>query len=146
MTRTKKIAKARGRSVTEWIGSTPDAVAPDRVRLRIFDRHNGICHITGKKIMPGDEWDADHIKRLEDGGENRERNLAPALRWAHRIKTGEETSQGKADDRKRKKHIGIIRRAKPILGSPMPTTERAAKRKANPKTPLPPRALYEDMR
>jgi 5-methylcytosine-specific restriction endonuclease McrA len=102
-----KIAKAVGRSVTEWIGRTPDSRPPKTVRLRIFDRDNGVCYLTGVKIKPGDDWDVEHVKRLEDGGENRESNMRPALKAPHRVKTAEENSRGKKADRVRKKHIGI---------------------------------------
>lgn len=107
MTKKPKIAKARGRSVTEWIGKTPDSRPPKAVRLRIFERCNGICHISDVKILPGDEWDVEHIKRLDDGGENRESNMAPALKAPHRKKTGEENSRGKKADRAKMKHLGI---------------------------------------
>ena len=52
------------RSVPEWIGATDDAAIPPRVRLRVFNRYGGICQLSGRKIMPGNEWDADHIKAL----------------------------------------------------------------------------------
>lgn len=107
MTKTPKIAKAQGRSVKEWIGKTPDSRPPKAVRLRIFERHNGICHISKKKILPGDEWDVEHIVRLDDGGENRESNMAPALKNPHRQKTGQENSRGKKADRAKMKHLGI---------------------------------------
>lgn len=92
-----KIAKARGRSVEEWIGATPDSVPPDHVRLRIFERYNGRCYVTGVKLQPGD-WHLDHIVRLEDGGENRESNLAPIYAPKHREKTGREEWIGATPD------------------------------------------------
>ena len=106
-TKRPKMAKAKGRSVREWIGKTPNSMPPPSVRLRIFDRHHGICHISKLKIKPGDAWDLEHVKRVEDGGENRESNLAPALRDKHRKKTAEETTRGKKADRSRKAHLGI---------------------------------------
>src|SRR5262245_49123783 len=85
-----RIEKAVGRSVPEWIGKTPDEVPPRHVKLRVFRRFDGFCHITKRKIRAGDDWQCDHVKSLEDGGENRERNLAPALTEAHAEKTGQE--------------------------------------------------------
>lgn len=96
-----------GRSNDEWIGASPDAKIPPRVRLRIFEAHGGICHITGRKIHAGDKWDCDHIIALCNGGEHRESNLAPAIREAHRAKTAEDVAQRAKDDRVRKKHLGI---------------------------------------
>lgn len=105
------------RSVDEWIGSSPDAKIPDRVRLRVFEAHGGVCHLTGRKIRPGDQWDMDHVQALCNGGEHRESNLAPALRQAHREKTAEDVSQRAKDDRVRKKHLGIYRPKYPMPGS-----------------------------
>ena len=68
------------RTVPEWIGETPATALPLRVKLRVFDRHGGRCHWSGKKIAAGDRWDVDHICALANGGENRESNLAPILR------------------------------------------------------------------
>ena len=143
-TKRQKIAKARGRSVKEWIGKTADSTPPPSVRLRVFDRHKGVCHITGRKIAARDKWDLDHIKRVEDGGENRESNLAPALRDAHKKKTAEETTLGKRADRIRKKHIGI----KPEPTRPIQNrgfapsekqVERESKKESGGKLPIPPR-------
>ena len=116
-----KISKAQGRSVAEWIGRTPDSRPPEAVRLRIFDRDHGVCYLTGVKIKPGDKWDVEHVKRLEDGGENRESNMRPALKAPHLVKTAEENSLGKQADRIRKKHLGIkTPPAKPLEGPGFP--------------------------
>ena len=96
-----------GREPEEWIGASPDSAIPSRVKLRVFERHGGICHISGRKIRPGDEWDCDHVQALCNGGENRETNLAPALREHHREKTAGDVRQRAKDDRVRKKHLGL---------------------------------------
>lgn len=115
--RAAKIAKSQGRSVPEWIGAAPDTRVPSRVKLRVFERYGGKCHLSGIAIQVGDKWDLDHIKRLEDGGENRESNLAPALRAAHAEKTASETKVGRKADKIRKAHLGIKREvARPITG------------------------------
>lgn len=95
------------RSVPEWKGKTPDSKIPPRVRLRVFERFNGICQETGRKISPGDEWDCDHERALANGGEHKESNLRPVLREAHRRKTAEDVKQKAKDHRVRKKHLGI---------------------------------------
>ena len=95
------------RAVPEWIGKNADAKVPARVRLRVFEAHNGTCHLTGRKIHAGDKWDLDHIQALCNGGEHRESNLAPALCEPHRAKTTEDVKQRAKDDRVRKKHLGI---------------------------------------
>lgn len=106
-----------GRSNDEWIGASPDAKIPPRVRLRVFEAHGGICHISGRKIRPGDDWDCDHILALCNGGQHRESNLAPAIREAHRAKTADDVAQRAKDDRVRKKHLGIWKPKTIVAGS-----------------------------
>ena len=95
------------RSVPEWIGKTDDAAAPPRVRDRVFIRDGGVCHLSGRKIRPGEAWELEHIIALCNGGENRESNLAPALVLPHRQKTKEDRRMKAKDDRVRKRHLGI---------------------------------------
>lgn len=95
------------REIPEWKGKSDDSKIPDRVRLRIFLRDGGICHISGRRILPGDHWDADHIIPLCNGGEHRESNLAPALRSKHREKTAVDVAVKAKNDRVSKRHLGI---------------------------------------
>lgn len=95
------------REVPEWRGKNDDSRVPPHVRLRIFDRHGGICHLSGRKILAGDAWDLDHIIALVNGGEHRERNLAPALRGPHRVKTAADVAEKSKVARVRKRHLGI---------------------------------------
>lgn len=94
------------RAVPEWIGSSPDAKVPMKVRLRIFEANAGRCGLTGKKIGPGDAWDLDHKVPLRNGGAHRETNLWPVLKQAHREKTARENRDGAKADRIRLKHTG----------------------------------------
>lgn len=95
------------RELPEWIGKTDDTKAPPRVRLRVFERHGGICYLSGRKIMPGDKWELEHILAIINGGENRESNMAPALVEPHKIKTAQDLAQKSKDYRVRAKHNGI---------------------------------------
>ena len=95
------------RELPEWIGKTPDTPAPPRVRLRVFEKHKGVCYLSGRKIMPGDKWQLEHPQALINGGENRESNMAPALVEPHKVKTAEDVAQKAKNDRVRKRHIGI---------------------------------------
>lgn len=95
------------RSVPEWIGKTDDAKVPPRVRLRIFEREGGKCHLTGQLIRPGDAWDLDHKIPLILGGQHRESNLYPALQEPHRQKTKMEVATKSKIAAVRKKHLGI---------------------------------------
>jgi len=114
-----------GRSVDEWVGSSPDAKIPDRVRLRVFERHGGICHLSGRKIRAGEAWDCDHVIALCNGGTHSESNLAPALRDKHREKTAQDVKERAKVDRIRKRAIGL---AKP-KGRPMPGSKASGLRK-----------------
>lgn len=95
------------RMVDEWWGATPDTAIPPRVRLRVFERHQGRCYISGRKIMPGDAWECDHVIAIINGGENRESNLAPALKDRHREKTDADMATKSKTARIRAKHLGI---------------------------------------
>jgi 5-methylcytosine-specific restriction endonuclease McrA len=105
------------REVPEWIGATPDSPIPPRVKARVFERAGGVCHITGRKIRPGEAWDCDHVLALVNGGENREANLAPALRDAHRAKTADDVAQKSKDARVRAKHLGLWKPRSTLAGS-----------------------------
>jgi 5-methylcytosine-specific restriction endonuclease McrA len=107
-----------GRSVPEWVGTTPDAKIPPHVRLRIFERFEGICQLTRRKIRAGDAWAIDHVIPLADGGSHRESNLVPVLEIAHRQKTGAENTARAKVRAVKAKHIGGIRETRnPLPGS-----------------------------
>lgn len=94
------------RALPEWIGKTPDAKVPPRVRDRIFEREDHRCHISGRVIAAGEPWDLDHRIALINGGEHRESNLFPALKDKHREKTAEDVAQKADAYAKRSKHFG----------------------------------------
>lgn len=96
------------RTKQEWIGRTDDAMPSANVRLRIWERFEGVCQCgCGRKIQAGETWDLDHIKPLEDGGENRESNLHPLITAHHRTKTARENTQRARIRGQKKAHIGI---------------------------------------
>lgn len=95
------------RTTEEWIGKTDDARIPPRVRLRVFERHSGICHISGRRIQAGEAWECDHFIALINGGEHRESNLRPALVVPHKEKTKVDVAEKARIARKRKKYLGI---------------------------------------
>jgi len=119
------------RTVPEWIGKTPDEKIPPRVRLRVWERHHGKCHLTGRKILVGDMWDIDHVVALVNGGEHRESNLAPALRFAHREKTAEDVAEKSRLREIKAKHIGDRNRgANRLRGPGFPKREKVRWRSA----------------
>lgn len=103
-----------GRSVPEWIGKTPDTPIPPRVRIRVLERHNRTCHLSGRPIRSGDPWDCDHIKALVNGGEHRESNLAPALKDKHREKSREDLAEKSKVYRKKAAAYGVKRKGRSL--------------------------------
>lgn len=93
------------RSVPEWIGANDDAVPPPRVRVRVFDRCGGRCHVCGRLIHAGEYWECDHVIALINGGENREKNLAPACCFCCKPKTAQDVAEKSAVYEKHKKHV-----------------------------------------
>lgn len=98
-----------GRSVAEWIGRTPDTAAPDRVRLRVFERAGGCCHRCGRKIAAGEAWTLEHLIALILGGENRERNLDVTCGFCLPVKNAEDVAQKAKNARVAKKHLGLAK-------------------------------------
>ncbi len=80
---------------------------PDRVRLRIFEREQGMCWLSKRKIRPGEAWQLDHKIALCNEGRHAESNLAPALTEPHKSKTKCDVAEKSRVARKRKKHLGI---------------------------------------
>lgn len=126
------------RSVPEWIGSTPDAKVPPRVRLRIFKRYEGRCYMSGREIRPGDAWELEHRTALILGGEHRESNLAPVLGEFHKAKTAAEMKVKAKTDALAKRHVGIVDPPK-MQGAPFQKSRKAARRQqvAASKLPVP---------
>ena len=105
------------RATPEWIAKTDDAAIPPRVRLRVFEAHGGVCAISGRKIMPGDAWQVDHIIALANGGQHREANLQPVLDAPHKAKTREDVAVKAKIASVRKKHLGIETKRATLPGS-----------------------------
>jgi 5-methylcytosine-specific restriction protein A len=99
------------RAVDEWIGATEDSQIPDRVKLRIWQREGGRCYLSGRKIMPGDAYDFEHVKALWKAlpGErlNCESNIRLALRDKHKVKSAADRAEKAKTDSMAKKHAGI---------------------------------------
>ncbi|WP_425087808.1 HNH endonuclease [Stappia sp.] len=98
------------RSVPEWIGKTPDTLAPPRVRLRVFQNAGGCCHACTRKITASDRWDCDHVVALINGGQNRESNLAPICGNCHPTKTAADVAVKSKTYHKAAKAAGVKRK------------------------------------
>lgn len=117
------------RSVPEWIAKHDDDAIPRRVRVRVFERHGGICHLSRRTIRVGEPWDCDHVLALINGGQHRESNLAPALRDKHREKTADDVREKAIVYRKKAKNLGLKKSGRTIPGrkfdgTPIPARQR----------------------
>lgn len=134
------------RAVEEWIGKHPDQAVPPRVRMRVLERFNRRCYLTGREIRPGDRWEIEHMHALILGGEHREKNFAPALVDPHKEKTAAEMKVKSKIARVAKKAFLGKGSSKQKIHSPgFATSAHAAKREARAKDALPPlprNALY----
>ena len=104
------------RSTPEWIAKNDDEKIPSLVRLRIWARCDGKCHLSGRKILPGDAYDFDHIIALCNGGQHRESNIALALKAAHKEKTKSDLKLKAKLTRIRKRHLGIKKSGRTMPG------------------------------
>lgn len=96
------------RSVSEWEGKSHDSKIPDRVKLRIWLRDGGRCHLTGRRIMPGDKFEYEHVIELCNGGRHAESNIKLALKGKeHKAKTAAALKQRARSDAAVKRHAGI---------------------------------------
>lgn len=127
------------RSTKEWFGKTDDSDPPGRVKLRIYDRAGGVCHICKLPIKSTETWHADHVHAIIAGGPNRESNLAPAHAHCNMAKAKVETKEKSVVAKKRRAHLGIkTAPQKPLQGRGFPKTDK-------PKTHRPslsPRRMY----
>lgn len=72
------------RSLSEWIGRTPDTLVPPRVRWRVFQRSGRRCAgACRRRLRIGARFTCDHIIALINGGQNRETNLQILCDWCN---------------------------------------------------------------
>jgi 5-methylcytosine-specific restriction protein A len=130
------------RPVPEWIGKHHGANIPPRVRQRVYDRDNGICHLCTLPIKTGETWQADHVQALINGGEHRESNLAPAHGHCHAGKSALDLKEKAKVAKIRGKHIGAIKPAGKLRGPAFPQSDKSPRidKAALPVQPV--RQLY----
>lgn len=105
------------RSTDEWIGKTDDEAIPPRVRVRVFQRYNGVCQECGNKIITR-AWICDHRIAIINGGENRENNLGPIHEACDKTKTKADVALKSANYKKTAKRLGVkLKKSRPIPGS-----------------------------
>lgn len=102
------------------------SLSPTR-RLAIFLAADGLCHLCGQRIKPGERWDVEHPIPLAMGGADDESNMAPAHAKCHAPKTAQD-----AGDIARAKRREIVHLGARISRNPMPGSKLSKwKRKMN---------------
>lgn len=86
-------------------------------RLRLFDLHQGRCHLCGGKIDGTREaWEIEHELALALGGADDDENRKPAHVKCHKAKTAVDLGRIAKADREKARHIG----ARPPSRNPLP--------------------------
>ena len=76
-------------------------------RVKIFDRHHGICHLCGLPIdYLHEAWHVEHPKAFWLNGADDESNMKPAHRDCHSRKTRDEAPVRAKSNRVRARHLG----------------------------------------
>jgi 5-methylcytosine-specific restriction enzyme A len=89
----------------------------DAQRLKVYHGADGICHLCGRKIEPGEAFHVEHPKALGLGGTNDLSNLLPAHVDCHAGKTRQDVAIMRKADRQGKKHLGLKKSRNPLPGS-----------------------------
>lgn len=85
-------------------------------RARLFDAHNGLCHICGLKIdAVRGGFEVEHVIPLALGGEDDEANCRPAHVACHKGKTADDKAQIAKTNRVRAKHLGAREKPRRIM-------------------------------
>lgn len=125
------------RARPEWIGASPDTKIPPRVRLRIFERENGVCHLCKQRIQAGERWEANHDPAIIAGGQNRESMIFPAHVKCHKGHTKQATAEKAKVAAIRQRHLGIVNPPKMQSRGFDRISAKTANRKARASSKLP---------
>lgn len=100
------------REVQTWRGTNDNTAIPDRVKVRLIMKSEGVCASCGLKILATKDFEFDHIKAIINGGEHSEDNLQVVHSWCHKTKTAQDVAEKSRTYRKRKANLGIRPKSK----------------------------------
>ena len=84
--------------------TTPRKYLSASAKLKLYEKHKGVCVLCGGKIIPGDKWIVEHLRPLALGGTNEDGNLAPVHVACAAAKTfGKEGDNARSAKSKRQK-------------------------------------------
>ncbi len=105
------------RKVEPWVGKDDNQPAPQRVRLRVWDRCEGRCHACQRKILVGEKWVLEHLVALINGGANAEHNLCLTCCNCLPEKNAKDVAEKSAVNKSRAKNLGLKKPKRPMFGS-----------------------------
>lgn len=86
-----------------------------KMRVDIFERHGGMCHLCQMKVIAGEDWDVSHQIPLEAGGLDDASNWLVAHRKCHRVHTATVDAPLIAKVKRiRQRHIGAKQSRTPM--------------------------------
>ncbi len=100
-----------------------DATTPRRAmstmrRLRIWERHKGVCVLCKVKIDGVREpWIIEHVRALGLGGADDDANCGPAHEDCRRAKDKKDVASIAKAKRMKARHVGAFRSTSPMPGS-----------------------------
>lgn len=124
------------------VGTTPRKPLTPTQRLKLFEKHKGICVLCGLEIRIGEKWIDEHLRPLGLGGTNDDDNRAPVHVACAKAKTDNEDIPRIAKAKRSKMAaLGIVsNNRKKIESRGFPKREK----QQTGKLTLPRRSLYED--
>lgn len=65
----------------------------DQQRAKIFLDRGGKCHKCDRKLKAGDDWILEHVTALQNGGDNKDANMAVTCGWCLPAKNKEDAGK-----------------------------------------------------
>lgn len=115
----------RAPKICEDVGTTKRKPLTPTGRLKLYEKHKGICALCSLKIMPGEDWIDEHLRALGLGGTNDADNRAPVhVKCAEAKTRGEDMPRINKAKRQKKAALGIKPvKSKLIQSAPFPPVE-----------------------